>query len=97
MKLLDLLDRDSFIHDRIKYTKMKKLFYENRYRSVVKALTFRSLIICSDMTIILAITHRFDEAFNVMLFSNVASTLLYIIHERIWNNIHWGKHHKIRT
>lgn len=72
----------------------KKKFYENTRRSIVKALTFRFVILCSDSVIIYAITRRFDETFSVTLFSNVASTLLYIIHERIWNTIHWGKHHK---
>jgi uncharacterized membrane protein len=66
-------------------------FHENVKRSIVKALTFRFLIICSDSTIIFAITRRFDETVGVIFFSNLASTIIYFIHERIWNKIHWGK------
>jgi uncharacterized membrane protein len=66
-------------------------FKEHLKRSVVKALTYRFIIILSDGAIILLITHRYDFALAVIFFSNLASTALYFIHERIWNNIHWGK------
>jgi uncharacterized membrane protein len=66
-------------------------FNEHSKRSLLKAVTFRIIIICSDSIIIYTITHRFDIAFTVILFSNLASTILYFIHERIWNKIHWGK------
>lgn len=70
---------------------MKKLFREDVKRSVTKAITFRLLILVSDGFIILAITHRFDVALGVIFFSNLASTLLYLFHERVWDGIHWGK------
>lgn len=72
---------------------MRVKFHEQVKRSIVKALTFRFLIILSDSTIIYTITHRFDETIGVIFFSNLASTILYFIHERIWNKIHWGKSH----
>ncbi len=75
---------------------MKTKFYEHTGRSVVKALTFRVLILISDGIIIFAVTRRYDITLSVMLFSNLASTILYIIHERIWNTIHWGKHRNPR-
>lgn len=70
---------------------MKKIFRENVKRSVTKAITFRLLILISDGIIILAITHRFDVALGVIFFSNLASTLMYLFHERIWDGIRWGK------
>lgn len=70
---------------------MKTKFYEHTGRSVVKALTFRALILVSDGIIIFAITHRYDLTFDVIILSNLASTILYIIHERLWNAVHWGK------
>jgi adenylylsulfate kinase len=70
---------------------MSSKFHERFSRSIVKALTFRLLIIISDGIIIYAITHRYDLTLGVMLFSNFASTIIYFIHERIWNGIHWGK------
>lgn len=76
---------------------MRALFHEHIGRSITKAITFRSLILISDGIIIFAITHRYDVALSVIFFSNFASTILYVVHERIWNTIHWGKiknHHQ---
>jgi uncharacterized membrane protein len=67
-------------------------FYEHAGRSVVKALTFRALILISDGIIIYTLTHRYDITLSVMFFSNLASTIVYVAHERAWNAIHWGKH-----
>lgn len=73
---------------------MRGAFTGNIQRSIVKAITFRSVILCSDAVIILAITHRYDFALGVIVFSNLASTFLYFIHERIWHGIKWGKEKK---
>lgn len=70
---------------------MIKKFNENLKRSITKAITFRLLILCSDGFIIFAITHRFDIALGVIFFSNFASTIIYFLHERLWNTILWGK------
>ncbi len=78
------------------YTKivMKKFLRENVGRSIAKAVTFRAVILIADGLIIFAITHRFDVAIGVMFFSNVSSTILYFLHERVWNKIEWGRAHK---
>ncbi len=67
-------------------------FYENQKRSLLKSVTFRLLIIAADSLIIFLITHRLDITLSVIIFSNLSSTVLYFAHERLWNNIHWGKH-----
>lgn len=67
---------------------------ESVQRSITKAITFRFLILCSDGIIILAITHRFDVALGVIFFSNFASTVIYFLHERLWNKIKWGQFEK---
>ena len=59
-------------------------------RSATKALTFRFFILVSDSLIVYLITHRIDFTLDVMIFSNLASTIIYLVHERIWNKIHWG-------
>ena len=69
---------------------MKK-FYEDHKRSFAKAISFRLFIIVADFFIIVLITKRYDIAFGVLLFSNISSTILYFLHERIWNKIHWGR------
>jgi len=66
-------------------------FHERVSRSLVKAITYRILIITSDTIVVFFLTHRIDITLGVVLFTNVASSLLYFFHERIWNAIHWGK------
>ena len=73
-------------------------FYERTTRSLIKAVTYRFIILISDGFIVFMITHRYDTTVWVIIFSNIASTIFYFLHERFWNNIHWGKtpHKKIR-
>lgn len=66
-------------------------FHENHSRSIVKALTYRAIIIVSDAILIYAITENKTLTFSFIGISNIASTILYFVHERIWNDIHWGK------
>lgn len=66
-------------------------FFEHNSRSIVKALTFRCIILISDFVIIFTVTRRYDITFGLMILSNFSSTILYFFHERIWNKIHWGK------
>jgi len=63
-------------------------------RSLVKAITFRILILIADGFIVFAITHRYDVALAVIVLSNISSTVFYFLHERVWNGVRWGK---IRT
>ncbi|OGK08544.1 hypothetical protein A2767_05610 [Candidatus Roizmanbacteria bacterium RIFCSPHIGHO2_01_FULL_35_10] len=72
-------------------------FYEHHKRSLVKTLSFRILVMFFDFFIIVIITKRYDIALGVLLFSNFSSTVLYFFHERIWNNINWGKQNQINT
>ena len=60
-------------------------------RSLVKAVTFRSLILCSDSAVIFLVTHRWDMTIGLVITTNLASTILYFIHERAWNKIQWGR------
>ncbi|HUD19119.1 MAG TPA: DUF2061 domain-containing protein [Patescibacteria group bacterium] len=59
-------------------------------RSVVKTIVYRFLIICSDGIIIYALTHKVVLTLSVIGLSNIASTLLYFLHERAWSRITWG-------
>jgi uncharacterized membrane protein len=66
-------------------------FHERTERSIVKAITFRLVILVSDAFIIFLITHRYDVTLGVIAASNIASTILYFAHERAWDSVHWGK------
>jgi uncharacterized membrane protein len=59
-------------------------------RSLVKAITYRAVIIVLDFSVIYLLTGRVDVALGFMIISNIYTTAAYFIHERIWNKITWG-------
>jgi uncharacterized membrane protein len=63
---------------------------ESGARSVVKAVTYRVLIICLDFVALYVLTGKTSIALGFMLVSNVYTTVAYFLHERLWNRIHWG-------
>ncbi len=65
--------------------------YVQAKRSFVKAVTFRAVILCSDVAVIFLITHRWDQTAGLVFATNLASTALYFIHERIWSRVRWGR------
>lgn len=64
---------------------------DNKKRSFVKAMTFRVVIIIADSIIGWFLTHRVDFTAGFVVFTNVASTLIYYFHERIWAQIGWER------
>lgn len=70
---------------------MPKKTFDRPGRSAVKALTFRFCIIIADTVITYAISHRYDITIGFVVFTNVASTLIYYFHERAWAGVRWGK------
>ena len=64
---------------------------EHWKRSLVKAISYRLIIIALDMTAIYLFTGRLDIALEFMIISNVYTSIAYYFHERIWNKIGWGK------
>ena len=64
---------------------------EHYSRSVVKAITYRAIILFTDSLIIFFATKQYDTTLKVIAWSNLASTVLYFCHERLWDNIQWGK------
>jgi len=60
-------------------------------RSIIKATIFRILTIITDTVIVLALTHRYDLAIGFVVLTNLASTLLYYAHERVWSYLPWGR------
>lgn len=70
---------------------MKHKFHEHVGRSIVKAITFRLLVLLFDGMIIFALTRRYDVTLGVVLLFNVIHMVVYFGHERLWNSVHWGK------
>jgi len=71
-------------------------FFESSRRSLVKSLTFRVIVIISDLVVVYAVTRRFDLAVTFMVTTNIASMILYYLHERFWNGVRWGRSRQTR-
>ncbi len=66
-------------------------FYEGHERSIVKAITYRLFIIISTAITTYIVTQSFSMTMTVTLTATIVNTLVYYLHERFWNRIHWGK------
>jgi uncharacterized membrane protein len=62
----------------------------SRKRSIVKAITYRSVIIILDFLVVYLLTHKIETAAGFMIISNIYTTVAYFLHERIWSGIKWG-------
>lgn len=60
-------------------------------RSLVKAITYRLIIICLDFLVIYLLTGKATTAAAFMLISNLYTTAAYFLHERVWAHIAWGE------
>ena len=59
-------------------------------RSVVKAITYRIVIMSPDFATIYLFTGKARIAIGFMIASNVYTTVGYFLHERAWAHIAWG-------
>ncbi len=59
-------------------------------RSIVKAITYRLLIMSLDFLTIYLFTGAPRIAIGFMIASNVYTSVCYMIHERLWTHIAWG-------
>ena len=64
--------------------------HATRKRSVVKALSYRVLIVSLDFTVIFLLTGKTKVAVGFMIVSNIYTTVGYFLHERLWARIAWG-------
>ncbi|MDE2399667.1 MAG: DUF2061 domain-containing protein [Patescibacteria group bacterium] len=64
---------------------------ESFRRSVVKTVTYRVAILIIDFTVIYLFTRQVKIAVGFMILSNIYTSISYFFHERIWDNIKWGK------
>ncbi|MBZ5634635.1 MAG: DUF2061 domain-containing protein [Acidobacteriia bacterium] len=61
-----------------------------RKRSVVKAITYRGIIVGLDFLVIYMLTGKVMTAAVFMIVSNIYTTVAYFLHERVWAGIKWG-------
>ncbi len=62
----------------------------SRKRSIMKAITYRGVIVCLDFLIIYLLTGQVKTAAGFMIISNIYTTVGYFLHERVWAGIKWG-------
>ena len=60
-------------------------------RSVLKAITWRILGVCFTIMFLLLATGSWNISLSIGVLDGITKTIAYIIHERIWNKIKWGK------
>ena len=59
-------------------------------RSLIKALTYRVVVMTADFVAILLFTRTLKIALGFMVVSNLYAAVLYFLHERAWSHIAWG-------
>lgn len=64
---------------------------EHWQRSLLKALTYRLQNTLATMTVVYLLTGKLVTTVSVGLFEIIFKPFLYLAHERIWNNISFGK------
>ena len=60
-------------------------------RSVLKAVSYRLIILVLDFFSIYFFTGQTKIALGFMIVSNIYTSIVYFFHERVWNKIKWGK------
>ncbi|AKA35651.1 MAG: DUF2061 domain-containing protein [Muricauda sp.] len=64
---------------------------EKPVRSIVKSISWRVIGTLDTIIISWIITGTLTLAFSIGAVELVTKMVLYFFHERIWNNINWGK------
>ena len=59
-------------------------------RSVIKAITYRIVIMILDFATIYLFTRTLKVALGFMIASNLYTTVAYFVHERMWAQVKWG-------
>ena len=68
------------------------MFIDHPIRSLVKAITWRLAGTLDTFVISWIITGELLIASGIAATEIVSKVFLYWLHERIWNNVDWGKH-----
>ena len=66
-------------------------YYDHHKRSLAKTIGYIALVVLADWIVTFIITKQYSLSLEITFFSNLVGTIIYFIHERAWNRIHWGK------
>ncbi|OGG01318.1 hypothetical protein A2Z33_05385 [Candidatus Gottesmanbacteria bacterium RBG_16_52_11] len=71
--------------------KRAKRILSKSKRSIIKALTFRFLVIITNGILVYLVTGKPDVTAGVVTVTAIANTTLYFFHERLWSHVNWGR------
>ncbi|MBS3902903.1 MAG: DUF2061 domain-containing protein [Anaplasmataceae bacterium] len=71
-------------------------YWESHKRTFLKTITWKVLATTLTFSVTYFFTGHFYLSFGLAVTSAVFGLVLYYIHERIWNAIQWGRHHRGR-
>ena len=60
-------------------------------RSTVKAVSWRIVATTTTAILVYAFTGRLDLAVTVGILESIAKIILYVMHERVWNKLSFGR------
>ena len=60
-------------------------------RSIAKTISYRVIVVILDFIAIYLFTGQIKVALWFTIVSNIYTTIVYFIHERIWDKIKWGE------
>lgn len=64
---------------------------EKPIRSIVKSISWRAVGTIDTILISWVITGKVNTALSIGAIELITKMILYFFHERVWNNIKWGK------
>jgi uncharacterized membrane protein len=64
---------------------------DSKRRSIIKAITWRILALLITILVSFAILGSWSVSIAIGIVSNFLKTLLYYIHERLWERTSWGR------
>ena len=65
--------------------------YDHPTRSLAKSIGYIALAVVADWIVTFLITKQVAISTEITIYSNLVGAIIYFIHERAWNHIHWGK------
>jgi uncharacterized membrane protein len=66
-------------------------YYDHHKRSIAKTIGFFAILVVADWVVVFLITNQTGITFKIIIYSNFVSAIIYFIHERAWNKVHWGR------
>ena len=67
------------------------VFREYLRRSVVKAVSYRIVVVIADFIAVFYFTGKIEIAIGFVVVSNIYTSVLYFLHERFWDRVAWGR------